>query len=148
MTFMTAHNDGRRVRTQEAPDPKGSRTKQSFQFEGDPNTLMKAFGKTGNPDLFKSTTALAQYGDFSEIPDFATALIQVQEVRDEFMRLPSEIRNHVNNSPAEFMELLADPSRHQEMVDLGLVTDENQVDPPPIPTAVPAPAEPPSEPEV
>lgn len=100
---------------------KGGRTKQSFQFEGDPNTLMKQFSKSGDKDIFKVTQAIARHGDFSEIPDFFSALLQVQAVQEEFESLPSKIRNAVNNSPEELFELLTDPARIDEAIELKLI---------------------------
>jgi len=99
---------------------KGGRTKQSFRLDSDPNKLMKQYSKSGDQDIFKVTKDIARHGDFSEIPDFFSALLQVQEVQEEFMELPSRIRNHVNNSAEELLELLADPSRLEEAIELGL----------------------------
>lgn len=101
----------------------GGRTKQSFQFDADPNTLMKQFTKTGDENILKRTSAIAMHGDFSEIPDFFTALLQVQEVEEEFAALPSNIRNHCDNDASKFIALIADPARVDECIELGLVED-------------------------
>ncbi len=105
---------------------EGGRTKQSFQFDADPNTLMRQFVKTGKKEILEQTQSVAQYGDFSEIPDFFTALIQVQQCTEEFNELPVNIRVHVNNSPAEFLDLVSDPDRHAECVDLGLFEPDDR----------------------
>jgi len=105
------------------PGASDGRTKQSFQFDGDPNTLMKRFSKSGDRDIFNTTKQIARYGDFSEIPDFFTANLQVQEMEEEFLSFPSHVRNHVNNSVEELLELLVDPSRVDEAIELGLVAE-------------------------
>ncbi len=124
----------------------GGRTKSSFQFDADPNRIMKQFNKTGDLDLLNQTKKIALHGDFSQIPDFFTALLQVQKVEEDFMELPSKIRNHVDNDASKLMELLADPARVQEAIDLGLVADL-EVEAIPIPLPTPAAAEPTPTPE-
>ncbi len=109
----------------------GGRTKQSFTFDADPNTLMRQFTKTGDTDILKRTTAIAMQGDFSAVPDFFTALLQVQQVQEDFLALPSKARNHFDNDASLMIDALADPSRAQELVDLGLVDGTSTTKPPP-----------------
>lgn len=122
--------------TEEAP----SKTKQSFQFDADPNRLMQQYHKTGNLDLFKQTNAIAQHGDFSTVPDFFTALLQVQEVKEEFMGFPSALRSHFDNDPVQMLEMLADPDRVEESIELGLRPPEETE-----PIDIPQPPAPPPE---
>lgn len=102
----------------------GGRTKQSFKDDADPSQLVKRFTKTGDLDIFKQTNAVAMHGDFSAVPDFFTALLQVQEVQEEFMRYPVEMRASVNHDPAELIELLADPTRLDEAKTKGFVHED------------------------
>ncbi len=126
----------------------GGRTKSAFQFDADPNKLMQQFTKSGNLELLQQTKKIALHGDFSAVPDFFTALLQVQQAEEEFMAMPSRIRNHVDNQVSEFIELISDPDRNQECLDLGLFSQDQPTfdipTPQPAP-AVPAPAEPPTE---
>ncbi len=128
-----------------APQQTDGKTKQEFQFDADPNTLMKQYSKTGKKDLFEQTQKIALAGDFSQIPDFFTALLQVQEVREDYENLPIAIKRATHNSPNELFELMSDPDRRDQCVELGLFEDtaEQQT----IPTAPPEPEEKPPEPE-
>lgn len=110
----------------------GGRTKQSFKDDANPARLVRQFTKTGDIDVFNQTAQVAMHGDFSAVPDFFTALLQVQEVQEEFMRYPSKMRASVNNDPAQLLELLADPDRVEEAKTLGFI-HEDVIEPLPIP---------------
>lgn len=109
----------------------GGRTKQSFQFDADPNTLMRQFTKTGDVEILKRSTAVAMHGDFSAVPDFFTALLQVQQVQEDFAALPSGTRSHFDNDPSKLIDAYADPSRLDELAELGLVDPVDPISAPP-----------------
>lgn len=123
----------------------GGRTKQSFQFVGDPSSLMRQFTKTGDQNLLIRTNNVAMHGDFSAVPDFFTALLQVQQLEEEFLGYPSEIRNHVDNDASKLIELLADPERVDEAIALGLV-QPGETEPIDIPTPPKPEVDPPQDP--
>lgn len=119
---------------------KGGRTKQSFKHDADPNRLMKQFTKTGDLDLLKQSKAIAMYGDFSQVPDFFTACLQVQECEEAFLELPSAIRNRMENSPSKFLDFLSDEANLSEAIELGLVEAPiEEADPKPSPTVAKTP---------
>lgn len=119
----------------------GGRTKQEFKDDADPNRLMKQFNRTGDFSILQQSKNIALHGDFSLVPDFFSALLQVQAVTEEFMQYPSEIRSHVDNDPAQLLELLADPNRVDEAIKLGL-REPTETDPLEIPLPEkPAPSE-------
>lgn len=72
----------------------------------------------------------ATYGDFSNVGDFHSALNRVMLAQDEFARLPASVREYCQNDPGRFLDLVYDPARVPELVELGLV-----------PAAVPVAAE-------
>lgn len=121
-------------------------TKQEFQFDADPNTLMKAFSKTGKKELLIQTEKIALHGDFSEVPDFFSALLQVQEVTEEYDQLPIEIRRATHHSPNELFELMSDPKRIDLAIELGLRPPKT-TKPLEIPTAPSLKTEPGSSPD-
>lgn len=69
----------------------------------DVNTIVRRFMQTGNAPL---TRREGFYGDFSGVTDFESALARVTEAREAFMKLPADVRDHFNNSPAEFLDRL------------------------------------------
>ena len=69
---------------------------QSMAEEADLNFLLKRFGVTGKmPDVVR----LPNYGDFSHITDFRSAMDAVLSAEDDFMELPADIRARFQNNP-------------------------------------------------
>lgn len=95
-----------------------SRTKQSFASEADVNAIMRKYASTGV--LPPGAAENASYGDFSNVMEYHEALNRVRAAEEAFGRLPARIRDHVDNDPGKFLELILDPAREAELVDLGL----------------------------
>jgi hypothetical protein len=64
---------------------------------------------------------------------------KINEAKENFMTIPSTIRERFQNDPQQFYSFASDPDNFDELVDMGLATKE-------IPT--PAPEEPVSSPVV
>ena len=64
------------------------------------------------------------YGDFTNLPDYRTALIMVNQARDAFMALDANVRKRFGNDPAMMLDFLNDPNNREEAVKLGLVNPE------------------------
>lgn len=106
--------------------PRGkSRTKQSHKKECDINEVMKQFERTGQINHLQ--TFNPQYGDFSHVDDYQTALHQVQAAEDAFADLPARIRTRFHNDPANLLTFMANESNREEAEKLGLI--DHQVDP-------------------
>lgn len=99
--------------------PSGvSSTIQSAAEDADINVMMKRFGVTGKmPDSVR----LPQFGDFSGVNDYATALQAVIDADDEFMVLPADLRARFANSPQKFLEFCSDEKNRDELDKLGLL---------------------------
>lgn len=112
--------------------PEGGRlmTKQSMAMESDINQIVARHVAHGTP-FFQSGNAT--YGDFSGALDYHGSLNAVLRAQSEFERLPAAIREHCRNDPGEFLDLVYDPARREELVKLGLVESA-------IPAGAPAPA--------
>jgi len=63
------------------------------------------------------------WGDFSEGSDFFHQLTRVRSAESAFMDLPPNIRRHCNGDPGEFLNMVYDPDRRDELVELGLVPE-------------------------
>ena len=96
-----------------------SMTKQSFKGECDINNIMKKWQATGVIQHTKQHNG--QYGDFSDVSDYQTALEAVSLAQDSFASLPSNIRTRFHNSPGEFLEFMHNPANRQEQLELGLL---------------------------
>lgn len=116
-------------------------TVQSGAEDADINVIVRRFGLTGQ---MPEPRSLAQYGDFTGVTDYQTALNQVMEAQDSFMSLPADVRKRFDNDPAKLYEFVHDDSNLEEARTLGLLKPlpppvEPQLvrvvsDPPPDPT--------------
>jgi len=91
---------------------------QSAKDEADINTIVRRFGLTGE---LPSDLAMPQSGDFTNIPDFHTAMNLIRETQEEFLRVPAEIRARFNNDPQRFMQFVEDDANRDEARKMGLL---------------------------
>jgi len=98
-----------------------SRTQQSFRDECDINTILKRFNVTGQLPV---GSVQPQYGDFSGITDYQSALNAVMAAQDSFLALPAKLRARFDNDPALFVDFASDEANKDEMKALGLLRQE------------------------
>ena len=98
-----------------------SRTKQSFRDECDINNILRQFNVTGQLPV---GSVQPQYGDFSGITDYQSALNAVMAAQDSFLQLPAKVRAKFDNDPALFVEFASDEANKDEMKALGLLREE------------------------
>lgn len=96
-----------------------TKTKQSFKEECDINNIVKKYDK-GRGLLTHVNHAIAQYGDFTEKNEYQDALNLLNQSRDNFAKIPSEIRRQFDNDPGEFLEFAGNPANLDKMVEMGL----------------------------
>lgn len=107
-----------------------SKAIQSAEEESNINTIVRRFGISGE---LPNQVAMPQSGDFTNIPDFHTAMNLVRQAQEEFVRIPADVRARFNNDPGRFMEFFDDPANYDEALKLGLVN----VRPPAPPSGTP-----------
>lgn len=96
----------------------GTRTQQQFKDECNINIILERFGVTGSLPI---TTMQPLSGDFVNIEgDYHTAVEQIRAAEQNFMRLPSKIRERFNNEPGKFVDFCVDPANIEAVRDLGL----------------------------
>lgn len=95
-----------------------SRTQQSFKEESDINEIVRRFGLTGE---MPTDLEMPQSGDFSEAPDFQTAMNMVRAAQEEFMRVPAHIRAEFGNDPQRLMSFLEDEDNRAKALKMGLI---------------------------
>ncbi len=96
-----------------------SLTRQSEFEETTIDYYLKRYSQTGvlgDPTRFER----AQFGDFSDIGDFADMQEKVLRVNSYFNELPAEIRAQFGNDSRAFAEFVADPANADKCVDLGI----------------------------
>lgn len=117
-----------------------SKAQQNQKEEADINNIVKRFNLTGQlPDNVRAP----QYGDFTAVTDYQSALNAVMEADAAFMLMPAEIRRRFNNNPELFVEFCSDPNNSEELVRMGLAV-KNEVAPEGARRATEEPASPPS----
>jgi len=98
---------------------RGGRTDQTQRDRCNINTIMAKAQMTGMlPNMDRQ--AQAQYGDFSNAEDYQTMCNKVVQAKEQFLNLPSNIRNRFNNDPAQLIGFLNDPTNDAEAITLKL----------------------------
>lgn len=131
--------------TNQASDESGleckdeTRTKQSFKDEVNINTIVKRFGLTGQ---LPQNVRIPQYGDYTDILDYHTAMTVVVGAQREFAKLPANMRARFGHDPEEFVRFCLNEDNREELKKMGLI---KATETPPAPPA--AAPEPPPSPE-
>jgi len=94
-----------------------SLAQQYARGETDINAIVKRFNLTGE---LPAGLAVPQYGDFSEVVDYHTALNMVIKADHAFMALPADVRNRFNNDAGLFVDFVSNPANQAEAEKLGL----------------------------
>lgn len=117
----------------------GGRTQQHQKDEADINQILRRFQRTGLVNHLAKGTP--QYGDFSNVTDYQTAVAQVEAAHEAFMALPSNIRREFNNDPGELVRFMDDEGNLDRARELGLVPKKATA-PQPVAQSEPGPEEP------
>ncbi len=99
-------------------------TKQSEKDLTDVNLIMDSWIHAGAAVAGHLNAAEGAYGDFSSGIDYHAALDAVRESERVFAALPPKVRDYVDNDPGKLLDLVFDPERRDELVELGLVARE------------------------
>ena len=110
-----------------------SMAQEHFRDECDINNILRQFNVTGELPI---GSVQPQYGDFSGITDYQSALNAVMAAQDSFFELPAKVRARFDNDPALFVEFASDEANKDEMRLMGLIRDET------VPAVVSSPSEP------
>ena len=98
-----------------------SLAQQQFRDDCDINTILRRFNVTGQLPV---GSVQPQYGDFSGIFDYRTALDAVRAAQESFDALPAKVRSRFANDPAAFVDFCSDESNREEMKALGLLIEK------------------------
>jgi len=134
--FRTEYNYDRNTVSDETGtnNYEPSKTKQDYAADADINTIIERFGIGYE---MPTNTTPPQQGDFSEAPDFTTAVQKVRQAQEIFNALPAKIRSRFQNEPNNYIEFFHDPDNYDEALKLGLVNIRPAPDPQPAPEVKP-----------
>lgn len=96
-----------------------SMTKQSHKDECDIHNILSQFKRTGIITHVKNSGA--RFDDLPSDIDFQTSLHTVMEAERQFFLLPSKVRAHYSNDPAQLLAALSDPSKAEELRNFGIL---------------------------
>lgn len=103
-----------------------SKAIQSQKEEADINTIVRRFGLTGQLPV---NARMPEYGDFTGITDYQSALNAVMSADETFMQMPADVRVRFGNDPKKFVEFCLDPANAEEAAKLGLTVEKAQAEP-------------------
>lgn len=110
----------------ECKDP--SMAQQQFLEESDINNIVERFGLNGQ---LPENPRMPQYGDFTQVGDFQSAMNAVIQAQSEFMQLPGKLRARFDHDPQQLLEFLANADNRVEAQSLGLLKAV-EASPPPV----------------
>ncbi len=106
-------------------DNSGECFVQQSDFDrSDINLIVERFIRTGVLESVKQTHG--EYGDFSEVTDYHSALNQVRHAEESFMTLPATVRAKFQNDPGMFLDFVGNPDNLDQMAEMGLLNEEAQ----------------------
>lgn len=117
--------------------PDDGRTIQSEKDTTDINVIMAKFESDGMVDHVNEHQG--QYGDVIGAVDYHTALNIKIDGDNAFQTLTAKVRKHFNNDPHEFLEAVSDPTREDEIRELGLLPPAKPLRPASEPAPAPEP---------
>lgn len=97
-----------------------SLAQQQFRDECDINVILERFNATGQLPVVPLNP---EFGDFSGVYDYQSALNAVIAAEQSFDSLPARVRERFANDPAAFVDFCLDESNREEMRQLGLLLD-------------------------
>ena len=97
-----------------------SMTQQQFSEEADIHNIIRRHDTDGV--ILAVKRGMAQYSDFSQVTDMYEAIQKIDQAKENFMELPSDIRKRFDNDPAKFFNYANDPKNFDSLLDMGLAT--------------------------
>ena len=115
-----------------ADSSKPSLTQQEFKESCDINNILAKFSVQAQALGVDPSLLMPQdqgtYGDFSNLDDFQTAQNKIAFLNDQFSNLPSDVRRKFGDDLNTFIGAISDPSRVDELGDLGVWNKESYLE--------------------
>lgn len=137
-TVITKRPNGSR-RVQLKLDQK-SQVEQAHAGSVNINAIMAKYTKTG---VLPQGGNEGRYGDFSNGVDFQDAQQKLIDAKEDFAKLPAQLRRHFDNDPAMLLDFVDDPANLDQAREMGLLPPDPKTLPPePLAVGSPLPAAP------
>lgn len=96
-------------------------TKQADALDSDVNVIMSRWIQHGTP--LPENGSRPEYGDFTNVDDYLSALMRVRAMEQDFSALPAAVRDWCANDPARFVELVYKEDQQAKLIELGLAKE-------------------------
>ena len=103
-----------------------SLAQQHMKDECDINVIIERFGVTGQ---LPQSPVSPQYGDFSGVTDYHTAVNTINATMDDFMALPAKLRVRFDHDPVKLLEFINNEANRSEAISLGLIDGQLTIEP-------------------
>lgn len=113
-------------------------TKQSHKDECDIHKILSQYKRTGIIAHINARQPV--YADLPDSMDYQDAIEIVRDAQEAFAELPASVREKFNNDPYNLLAAISDPSKAEELRDLGILKRPTPSDFNPPAPAAPAPA--------
>ena len=98
---------------------KETKVQQHFKDETNVTSIVKRFTQTGQLPYGNQNPV---YGDFTHVnPNFTETLNEVTRIKNEFLKLPSNIRARFQNQPQNLLDFIENPDNLVEATEMGLL---------------------------
>lgn len=101
-----------------------SLTIQSDAPEADIQLILKKYREVGIIDNLNLTEA--SFMDVTEFTDFADLMRQTKIAENEFMKLPSKVREIFNHDVANWLDTAHDEEKRASLIEAGIIEPEQQ----------------------
>lgn len=108
------------------------KTEQAHKKMCDINNIMESYRKTGMLPQFKQKQPF--FADVSNVPSIEEAYETVQNARESFMELPSDIRKLMDNDPRKLESFVQNSDNHEMLRKYGLIAPAPKPEPEPVKT--------------
>ena len=98
--------------------PEPTLAQQQFRDETDINTILERFGRTG--ELIVPVN-VPEFGDYTEVGDYHSAMNMILEAQSAFDALPARIRKEFDNDAGRFVDFVMDENNRDKAVEMGLI---------------------------
>jgi phage internal scaffolding protein len=103
-----------------------SLAQQHMKDECDINVIVERFGVTGQ---LPQAPVSPQYGDYSGVTDYHSALNAINATMDDFMALPAKLRVRFDHDPVKLLEFIENEANRSEAISLGLIDGQLTIEP-------------------
>lgn len=116
--ILPGDREHRRVRH---PGGGESKVQQSARDASDINTIVARWRKDHVVPMTPGKRPM--YGDFTTASDFQETLHRLHMAEEEFLALPSAVRNLCDNDPGKFLDLVHQEEGLKALVDVGFAPE-------------------------